>query len=124
MFCLQKCWGQFRCYIWLIHVLFQAFQLTALAIRGPVTSGKSFTINLDWVLIREELVHGVLLCVQDFVRDPAFTQRNFFSETGVTMLSEAAAISACITSSYVYAPWSEVESEMSGQIIGDLKTCF
>ena len=102
--------------------LFQVFQLTALAIRGPVTSGEKFTVNLDWVAIREEFVRGVLLCVQDFVRDPVFTHRSFFSETGVAMPSEAAAISDSNTSSSVYAPWSEVEIGSSAQIIADLKT--
>ena len=69
-------------------------------------------------------MRGVLLCVQDFVRDPVFTQRSFFSETGIAKLCEAAAISDSITSSSLYAPWSEVESESSGRIIADLKTCF
>ena len=69
-------------------------------------------------------MRGVLLCVQDFVRDPFVTQRNFFSETGVTMLSEAAATSDSITSSSVFAPLSKIESESSGQLIGHLKTCF
>ena len=69
-------------------------------------------------------MRGVLLCVQDFVKDPVFTQRSFFSKTGVTMLSEAAAISDSITSSSLYAPWSEVESESSARIIADLNTCF
>ena len=40
------------------------------------------------------------------------------------MLCEAAAISGSITSSSLYAPWSEVESESSGRIIADLKSCF
>ena len=66
----------------------------------------------------------VLLCVQDFIRDPVFTQRSFFSETGVEVLSEAAAVSDSITSSSVYVPWSTVESESSARIISDLKTCF
>ena len=69
-------------------------------------------------------MRGVLLCVQDFVRDPVFTQRTFFSETGVEMLSEAAGISDSITSSSVYVPWSTVESESSARIISDLKMCF
>ena len=69
-------------------------------------------------------MRGVLLCVQDFVRDLVFTQRSFFSEEGVAMLSEAAAISDSITSSSVYAPWSEVESESSGWIVADLRTCL
>ena len=95
---------------------FQVFQLTALAIRGPVTSGENFTVNLHRVAMREEVVRGVLLCVQDFVRDPVFTQLSFFSETGVAMLFEAAAISDSILSSPFYAPWSEVESKSLVQI--------
>ena len=103
---------------------FQVFQLTALALRGPLPSGEKFTVNLDRVAIREDIVRGVLLCVQDFVRDPVFTQRSFFSETGVEMLSEGAAISDSITSSSLYVPWSAVETESSARIIFDLKTCF
>ena len=107
-----------------MRVSFQVFQLTALALRGPLPSGEKFTVCLDRVAIPENIVRGVLLCVQDFVRDPVFTQRSFFSETGVEVLSEAAAISDSITSSSVYVPWSTVESESSARIIADLKTCF
>ena len=103
---------------------FQVFQLTTLALGGPLPSGEKFTVKLDRVAIREDIVRGVLLCVQDFVRDPVFTQRSFFSETGAEMLSEAAAISDSITSSSLYVPWSAVESESSARIISDLKTCF
>ena len=103
---------------------FQDFQLTALALRGPLPSGEKFSVNLDRVAIREDIVRGVLLCVQDFVRDPVFTQRSFFSETGGEVLTEAAAISDSITSSSVYVPWSTVETESSTRIIVDLKACF
>ena len=103
---------------------FQVFQLTALALRGPLPSEEKFAVKLDRVAIREDIVRGVLLCVQDFVRDPVFTQRSFFSEAGVEMLSEAAAISDSITSSSLYVPWSAVESESSARIISDLRTCF
>ena len=64
-----------------------------------MTSGDKFTINLVRIAIKEEEVRGVLLSVQDFVTSPHFTQRNFFSESGVTILSEAAAISDRIASS-------------------------
>ena len=107
-----------------ICVSFQVFQLTALALRGPPPSGEKFTVCLDRVAIPENIVRGVLLCVQNFVRDPVFTQRSFFSEAGIEVLSEAAAISDSITSSSVYVPWSTVESESSARIISDLKTCF
>ena len=81
---------------------FQVFQLTALALRGPLPSGENFTVNLDRVAISEDIVRGVLLWVQDFVRDPVFTQRSFLSQTGVEMLSEAAAISDSNTSSSLF----------------------
>ena len=87
-------------------------------------SGEKFTVSLDRVAIREDIVRGVLLCVQDFVRDPVFTQRSFFSETGVEVLSEAAAISDSITNSSVYVPWSTVETDSSTRNIADLKSCF
>ena len=81
-------------------------------------------MNLDRVAIREDIVRGVLLCVQDFVRDPVFTQRSFFSETGVEMLTEAAAISDSITSTSLYVPWSAVETESSPRLMSDLRECF
>ena len=124
MYCPQQ-WGfQSCCNFWFIHVLFQVFQLTAIAIRGPVTSRGRFTVNLDRVATGEEVVRAVLLYVQAFARDPVSTQRSFFSKTGVAMLSEAAAISDSITSSSLFAPWSEMESGSSAQTIADLKTCF
>ena len=107
-----------------MSVSFQVFQLTTLALRWPLPSGEKFTVSLDRVAIPENIVRGVLLCVQDFVRDPVFTQRSFFSETGVEMLSEAAAIADSITSSSVYVPWSTVESESSARICADLKASF
>ena len=79
---------------------------------------------MDCVAIKKEEVRGVLLCVQDFVRRPHFTQRNFFSETGWTMLSKSVAIADSITSSPVYAPWTVVESASASQVISDLRACW
>ena len=98
-------------------MMFQVFQLSALVIRGPATRGEKFIVSLDRVAIREEKVRGVLLCVQDFVRSLHFTQRNFFPESGFTMLSESVAIADSITSSPVYAPWSFVETDCAGQVV-------
>ena len=69
------------------HLFFQVFQQTAFIVRGPVTSGEKFIINLDPVMICEDEVRGALLCVQDFVRSTHFTQGNFFSDSGVAMLA-------------------------------------
>ena len=85
---------------------------------------EDFTISLDRVAIKNEEVRGVLLCVQDFVRSPHFTQRNFFSETGLTMLSESVAIADSITSSPVHEPWSVVASASASQVIADMCACW
>ena len=93
-------------------------------IRGSSASREAFTINLDCVAINKEEVRGVLLCVQDFVRSPHFTQGNFFSETGLAMLSESVAIADSISSSPVYAPRSFVASASSSQVIADIGSCW
>ena len=93
-------------------------------IRGSSTQCEDFTISLDRVAISKEEVRGVLLCVQDFVQSPHFTQRNFFSETGLSMLSESVAIADSVTSSPVYAPWNVVASASASQVISDLCACW
>ena len=105
-------------------VMFQVFQLTALVIRGPAIRGERFTINLDRVATKGEEVPGVLLCVQDFVRSPHFILRSFFSESGLTMLSESMPIADSVTSSPVYAPWSTGGTACAGQVVSDLRACW
>ena len=100
------------------------FQLTTLVIRGPPTHGEKFTVSLNCVANKEEEVRGVLLCVQDFVRSPHFTQGKFFSETGLSMLSESVAIADSLTSTPVYTSWSVVESASANQVITDLCACW
>ena len=51
-------------------------------------------------------------------------QRTFFSETGLSMLSESVAIADSITSSPVYAPWSVVASASASQVIADMCACW
>ena len=99
------------------------FKLTTLTVRGPVTSGEKFVINLDQVMIREDEVCGALLCVQDFVMTPHVTQRNFFLESGVTMLAESAAICDSITNSAVFEPWSHVETASCSQVVVEVCAC-
>ena len=105
-------------------LLFQVFQLTTLAIRGPAADGEKLIISLDRVAIKKEEVRGVLLCMQDSVRSPHFTQRSFFSESGLTMLSESVAIADSITSRPIYAPWSVMESACASRVIDDLCACW
>ena len=98
----------------------QVFQLTALIVRGPVTCGGRFIINLDRVMICKDEVQSAIPCVQDFVRSPHFTQRSFFSDSGIAMLTESAAISDRITHSAVFEPWSHMETTSRSQVVNDV----
>ena len=62
-----------------------------------------------------------MACVQDFVRHPLFTQRSFFSETGISVLNTAVtAADAARNSSRVY-PWGGIDVE-AGPVVADLKS--
>ena len=105
-------------------LFFQLFQLTALIVRGPVTYGGRFIIGSDRVMICEDEVQSAFLCVQDFVRSPHFTQRSFFSDSGIAMLTESAAISDRITHSAVFEPWSHVETTSRSQVVAEVCGCL
>ena len=92
--------------------------------RGPVTCGGPFIISLDRVMICEAEVQSAILCVQDFVRNPHFTQWNFFSDSGIAMLAESAAISDRITHSAVFEPWGHVETTSRSQVVADVCVCL
>ena len=106
-----------------IDLLFQVFQLTALIVRGPVTCGGRFIIHLERVMICKDEVQNAILCVLDFVRSPHLTQRSFFSDSGIAMLTESAAISDRITHSAVIEPWSHVETTSRSQVVADVCGC-
>ena len=85
--------------------------------------GGRFIINLDRVMICADEVHSAILCGQGFVRSPHFTQRNFFSDSGIAMLAESAAISDRIMHSAVFEPWSHVETTSRSQVVADACGC-
>ena len=74
-------------------------------------------------MICEDEVHSAILCLQDFVRSPHFTQRNFFSDSGIAILAESAAISDRITHSAVFELWSHVETTSRSQVVADVCGC-
>ena len=74
-------------------------------------------------MICEDEVQSAFLCVQDLVRSPRFTQRSFFSDSGIAMLTESAAMSSMITHSAVFEPWSQVETTSCSQAVADVCGC-
>ena len=74
-------------------------------------------------MICEDEVHSAILCVQDFIRSPHFTQWNFFSDSGIAMLAESASISDRITRSTIFEPRSNVETTSRSQVVADVCGC-
>ena len=110
-------------FLMILHVCcFQVFQLTALMARGSSALHPVFTVSLNGVNIKHEKVNGAVACVQDFLRHPLFTQKNFFSETGINMLNIAAAASDAVRLSSEVDPWGAIGVE-TVTVIADLKSC-
>ena len=107
----------------ILHVCcFQVFQLTTLVMRGPSELHPVFSVSLNWVAINHEKVKGAVACVQEIVSHPIFTQRNFFSETGISMLSTAVDTADAIRQSSEFDPWGVIGVE-AGPVIADLSSC-
>ena len=90
--------------------------------RGPSELHPVFTLSLNRVAISHEKVNGAVASVQDFVRRPLFTQRNFFSETGVSMLNAAVTAADAVRNSAKFEPWGAIGVE-AGPVVADLKSC-
>ena len=90
--------------------------------KGPSELHPVFTVSLDGVAIDHEKVKRAVACVQDFVRHPLFTQRSFFSETGIGMLNTAVTAADAVRNSDRFDPWGAIGVE-AGPVIADLKSC-
>ena len=91
-------------------------------VKGPSEVHPVFTVSLDGVAIDQEKVKGAVACVQDFVRHPSFTQRSFFSETGIGMLNNAVTAADAVRNSAHFDPSGTIGVE-AGPVIIDLKLC-
>ena len=91
-------------------------------VKGPSEVHPVFTVSLDGVAIDQEKVKGAVACVQDFVCHPSFTQRSFFSETGISMLNTAVTASDAVRTSARFDPCEAIDVE-AGPVISDLKSC-
>ena len=83
---------------------FQIFRLTSLVVKGLSELHPVFTVSLNGFATNHEKIKGAVACVQDFVRHPLFTQRNFFSETGVKMLNTAVTAPDAVRKSSKFHP--------------------
>ena len=90
-------------------------------VKGPSEVHPVFTVSLDGVAIDHEKVKGAVACVQAFVCHPSFTQRSFFSESGISMLNAAVTAADAVRTSARFDPWGAIDVE-AGPVITVLKS--
>ena len=89
--------------------------------RRPSELHPVFAVSLDGVAINHDKVNGAVACVQFFVRLPLFTQKNFFSDTGISISSTAFAAADAVRHSSKVDPWGVIGVEV-GPVIANLKS--
>ena len=97
--------------------------MTALFQRGPAEEIPRFQLNLDRVTIDYRSIDSAICCVQSFVRDPLFTQRDFFTDSGISMLLSAVNVGSVCEDS-VYDPWAVISTEGYAAVVSDLKRAY
>ena len=67
--------------------LLQVYQQTTLFLRGKAGVMRKCTVRLDRVAINHRSIESSIVCVQSSVQASMFTQRNFFPDNGICMLT-------------------------------------
>ena len=95
--------------------------MTALDERRASRRGAPFIIIFDRVAVSREAVGGVITCLQEFLRDPFFTQKSSFSDYNIAMLKDAVAVAERVVVSEEFNPLSVFEDGFNQQVVSDLQ---
>ena len=98
--------------------------MTALFQRGPAEEIPRFHLNLDRVTIDHHSIDSAICSVQSFVRDRLFTQRDFFTDNGISMLLSAVNVAGSACEDCVYDPWTVISPEGYAAVVADLKRAY
>ena len=98
--------------------------MTALFQRGPAEEIPRFQLNLDRVTIDHRSIDSAICCVQSFVRDPLFSQRDFLTVNGMSMLLSAVNVAGSVCEDSVYDPWAVISPEGYAAVVSDLKRAY
>ena len=98
--------------------------MTALFQRGPAEEVPRFQLSLDRVTIDQRSIDSAVFCVQSFVRDPLFTQRDFFTDNGISMFLSAVNVAGSVCEDSVYDPWTVISPEGYAAVVADLKRAY
>ena len=104
--------------------LLQVYQLTTLFLRDSIEASPAFTVKLNGISLSRRLVEKSIACIQDFVRSPRFTQRDFFSDNGVNLLVSAVNAAGSMRDQSICEPWAGVLPDGYEATLVDLRKAY
>ena len=81
-------------------------------------------MNLDRVTTSRRPIDSVICCVQSFLREPLFNQRDFFTDNGISMLLGAVNFAASVCDDSLCDPWNVILPERYAAVVADLKRAY
>ena len=85
--------------------------MTTLFLPDSVEELPTFTVSLNGVSLSRRIVEQPIACVQSFVRSPRFTQRDFFSDNGISFFVFAVNAAGSMREQSTCGPWANVLPE-------------
>ena len=104
--------------------LLQVYQMTTWFLRDAVEELPAFTLRLNGIALSRRLVEKSIACIQHFVRSAMFTQRDFFSDNGVTLLVSAVNAAGSMRDQSTGEPWASVLPDGYEATLLDLKKAY
>ena len=98
--------------------------MTTLFLREAVEELPAFTVSLNGIALHRRVVEKSIACLQDFVRSPRFTQRDFFSDSGIHLLVSAVNAAGSIRDQSTCEPLANVLAESYEATLFDLKKAY
>ena len=92
--------------------------------RGPTEEISRFELNLDRVTISHRSIDSTICCVQSYVRNPVFIQRDLLTDKGISMLLSAVNIAGSVCDDSVYDQWNRILPEGYDAVVQDLKKAY
>ena len=83
-----------------------------------------FSIKLGGFALNNQSTESSVACVQSFVELPRFTERDFFSDNGISLLTSAVIATATLREESSYEPWRNVLPAGYEATVNDLKNAY
>ena len=98
--------------------------MTTPFLRDSVEELPAFTVSLNGTALHRQVVEKSISCVQDFVRSPRFTQRDFFSDNGINLLVSAVNAAGSVRDQSTCEPWANVIPEGYEATLVELRKAY